>query len=392
MKDVHYNFSKLTNRFDSNSLKWDVLKDELPMWVADMDFETAPEIIEAIRKKTDFGIFGYTIVGENYYSSIIEWWSKRHKFDIEKEWILFCLGVVPAISSIVRKMTSVGENVLVQAPVYNIFYNSIVNNGRNILSSDLRFDGSEYYIDFNDLENKLSNPLTTLMILCNPHNPIGKVWDRQTLEKIGQLCLKHNVLIISDEIHCDLVLGDKPYIPLASISKEISQNTITCIAPTKTFNIAGIQTSSIIIPNEDIRKKVNRGINTDEVAEPNVFAIEASVAAFTNGEPWLKELTKYLCDNKKLVNDYIKENIPNIKVIASEATYLLWIDCNKITEDSEELCKHIREVTGLYLSAGTVYGGNGKGFIRMNIACPNERLKDGLFRLKKGIESYINIK
>lgn len=385
---MHYNFSKLTNRFNSNSLKWDVLKDELPMWVADMDFETAPEIIEAIRKKVEFGIFGYTIVPEEYYTSIIEWWSKRHKSNIEKEWILFCIGVVPAISSIVRKMTYIGDNVLVQSPVYNIFYNSIVNNGRNILSSDLCFDGNEYHIDFDDLESKLSNPLTTLMILCNPHNPIGKVWDRETLEKIGQLCLKHNVLVVSDEIHCDLVLGNKAYIPFASLSKEISQNSITCIAPTKSFNIAGIQTSSIVIPNEDIRKKVNRGINTDEVAEPNAFAIEASIAAFTKGEPWLKELTQYLCDNKQLVNDYIRDNIPEIKGIPSEATYLLWINCSLITENSEELCKYIRKKTGLYLSDGAIYGGNGKSFIRMNIACPRERLEDGLCKLKSGIEEY----
>lgn len=385
---MHYNFSKLTNRFNSNSLKWDVLKDELPMWVADMDFETAPEIIEAIRKKVELGIFGYTIVPEEYYTSIIEWWSKRHKFNMEKEWILFCAGVVPAISSIVRKMTDIGDNVLVQSPVYNIFYNSIFNNARNILSSDLCFDGNKYYIDFDDLESKLSNPLTTLMILCNPHNPIGKVWDRETLEKIGQLCLKHNVLVLSDEIHCDLVLGNKVYTPFASLSKEISQNSITCIAPTKSFNIAGIQTSSIVIPNEDIRKKVNRGINTDEIAEPNAFAIEAAIAAFTKGEHWLKELTQYLRDNKQLVNEYIRDNIPEIKVILSEATYLLWIDCSLITENSEELCKYIRKKTGLYLSDGTIYGGNGKSFIRMNIACPRERLEDGLCRLKLGIEEY----
>lgn len=385
---MQYNFSKITNRFNSNSLKWDVKRDELPMWVADMDFETAPEIIEAIKKKVDLGIFGYTIVPDDYYLAISKWWSTRHNFNIEKEWILFCTGVVPAISSIVRKMTNLGDNVLIQSPVYNIFYNSIINNGRRILSSDLSFDGRNYYIDFDDLEKKLSNPSTTLMILCNPHNPIGKVWDKETLRRIGELCLKHNVLVLSDEIHCDLTNVDNTYTPFASISSEIAQNSITCIAPTKTFNLAGLQTSSIIIPNEDIRKKVNRGINTDEVAEPNAFAIEATIAAFTKGEPWLKELIQYLSNNKELVEEFIAKELPQINLIPSQATYLLWIDCNEITSDSEELCRYIRELTGLYLSSGAAYGANGNGFIRMNIACSKERLKDGLFRLKKGIESY----
>lgn len=389
---MEYYFSKLTNRFNTNSLKWDVKENELPMWVADMDFETAPEIIEAISNKVKLGIFGYTVIPEEYYLSISNWWEKRHNFKIEKEWILFCTGVVPAISSIVRKITSVGDNVVVQAPVYNIFYNSIVNNDRKILSSDLCYDGSNYYIDFDDLERKLSDNKTTLMILCNPHNPIGKVWNRETLERIGNLALKHNVTVLSDEIHCDLTYGNKEYIPFASVSKEIAQNSITCIAPTKTFNIAGLQTASIVIPNEELRNKVNRGINTDEVAEPNAFAMEATIAAFTNGEPWLNGLIEYLSENKSVVLEFINEKLPELKVVKSDATYLLWIDCSKITEDSAELCKYIRSNTGLYVSNGYVYGGNGKTFMRMNIACPRIRLEDGLSRLEAGIKSYIENK
>lgn len=389
---MEYYFSKLTNRFNTNSLKWDVKENELPMWVADMDFETAPEIIEAISNKVKLGIFGYTVIPEEYYLSISNWWEKRHNFKIEKEWILFCTGVVPAISSIVRKITSVGDNVVVQAPVYNIFYNSIVNNARKILSSDLCYDGSNYYIDFDDLERKLSDNKTTLMILCNPHNPIGKVWNRETLERIGNLALKHNVTVLSDEIHCDLTYGNKEYIPFASVSKEIAQNSITCIAPTKTFNIAGLQTASIVIPNEELRNKVNRGINTDEVAEPNAFAMEATIAAFTKGEPWLNGLIEYLSENKSVVLEFINEKLPELKVVKSDATYLLWIDCSKITEDSAELCKYIRSNTGLYVSNGYVYGGNGKTFMRMNIACPRIRLEDGLSRLEAGIKSYIENK
>ncbi|MBS7131538.1 MULTISPECIES: MalY/PatB family protein [Clostridium] len=385
---MQYNFSKLTNRFNTNSLKWDVNNNELPMWVADMDFETAPEIREAIRKKVDFGIYGYTIIPDEYYLSISNWWERRHNFKIEKEWILFCTGVVPAISSIVRKMTREGDNVLVQAPVYNIFYNSIVNNNRKVLSSDLCFDGKEYSIDYEDLERKLSDPATTLMILCNPHNPIGKVWSKETLKKIGELCIKYNVLVVSDEIHCDLTYGNS-YTPFASISPEIAQNSITCIAPTKTFNLAGVQSSNIIVPNDEIRRMVNRGINTDEVAEPNAFAIEATIAAFTKGEPWLNELIEYLAENKRVVQKFIHNELPSLNLIHSDATYLLWIDCSSITKDSLEFCKFIRKETGLYVSSGHVYGSNGGHFIRMNIACQRERVEDGLSRLKVGVDKYI---
>lgn len=385
---MQYNFSKLINRFNTNSLKWDVNNNELPMWVADMDFETAPEIKEAIRKKVDFGIYGYTIIPDEYYLSISNWWERRHNFKIEKEWILFCTGVVPAISSIVRKMTREGDNVLVQAPVYNIFYNSIVNNNRKVLSSDLCFDGKEYSIDFEDLERKLSDQATTLMILCNPHNPIGKVWSKETLKKIGELCIKYNVLVVSDEIHCDLTYGDS-YTPFASISPEIAQNSITCIAPTKTFNLAGVQSSNIIVPNDEIRRMVNRGINTDEVAEPNAFAIEATIAAFTKGEPWLNELIEYLAQNKRVVQKFIHNELPSLNLIHSDATYLLWIDCSSITKDSLDFCKFIRKETGLYVSSGHVYGSNGGHFIRMNIACQRERVEDGLSRLKVGVDKYI---
>lgn len=383
---MQYNFSKLTNRFNTNSLKWDVNNNELPMWVADMDFETAPEIREAIRKKVDFGIYGYTIIPDEYYLSISNWWERRHNFKIEKEWILFCTGVVPAISSIVRKMTREGDNVLVQAPVYNIFYNSIVNNNRKVLSSDLCFDGKEYSIDYEDLERKLSDPATTLMILCNPHNPIGKVWSKETLKKIGELCIKYNVLVVSDEIHCDLTKPGTSYIPFASVSECCAQNSITCIAPTKAFNIAGLQTAAVMIPNKQIRHKVNRGLNTDEVAEPNSFAIVATIAAFTNGENWLESLREYLFENRRIAEEFLNKELPEVKLISAEATYLLWLDCKEISNSSEELNNFICDETGLRLSSGNSYGECGDGFLRMNIACPRERLIDGLNRLKKSID------
>lgn len=383
-----YDFSKLTNRKETNSLKWDVETNELPMWVADMDFETAPEIVEALQKRLDHKIFGYNIVPDEYFESIQNWWSSRHKFKIENEWMMFCIGVVPAISSIVRKMTTVGENVLIQAPVYNIFYNSILNNGRHVLSSDLIYDGNEYSIDFKDLEEKLSMPQTTMMILCNPHNPIGKIWTREVLKRIGDLCAKHNVLVVSDEIHCDIVAPNREYIPFASVSQTNLMNSITCIAPTKTFNLAGLQTACIVVPNHVLRHKVNRGINTDEVAEPNSFAITATIAAFTKGENWLNELREYIENNKQTTINFIKEELPELHVIPSEATYLLWIDCSQVCDNSVELVQAIRKTTGLYLSDGLEYGENGKCFVRMNVACPLERLNDGLERLKRGIKNF----
>lgn len=385
---MSYDFSKLTNHFDSYSMKWDVAPQVLPMWVADMDFETAPEIVEALHNRVNHKIFGYNIVPDEFFESIQHWWKKRHHFLMEKEWMMFCTGVVPAISSIVRKLTTVGENILIQAPVYNIFYNSILNNGRHVLSSDLIYDGHEYTIDFEDLEKKLALPQTTMMILCNPHNPIGKIWSQETLKRIGDLCARHHVLVVSDEIHCDIIAPGREYIPFASVSKTNLNNSITCIAPTKAFNLAGLQSACIVVENEVIRQKVNRGINTDEVAEPNSFAITAAMSAFNYGEKWLDELNIYIQNNKQIACQYIEENLPMLHVVYSEATYLLWIDCSKVTDDSVELVEAIKKKTGLYLSDGYEYGENGKAFVRMNVACPQMRLMDGLKRLREGVIDY----
>lgn len=387
-----YNFSKITNRKNSNSLKWDIEPHELPMWVADMDFETAPEIIEDLHQRVSHGIFGYNIVPDEYFESIKNWWQERHNYKIKKEWMMFCIGVVPAISSIIRKVTTVGENILIQAPVYNIFYNSILNNGRHVLSSDLIYDGVEYHIDFEDLEQKLALPQTTLMILCNPHNPIGKIWDHDTLRRIGDLCAKYHVIVLSDEIHCDITASQKEYIPFASVSTTNLMNSITCISPSKAFNLAGLQSACIIAANPLLHHKVNRGINTDEIAEPNSFAIQASISAYTKGGYWLDELREYLETNKKRAISFINENLPMLHVINSEATYLLWIDCSKVSYDSVDLVKVIRVSTGLYISAGYEYGENSKSFIRMNIACPQALLDDGLQRFKEGILVYLRRK
>ncbi len=383
-----YNFNEPVNRRNTHSLKWDVKEQELPMWVADMDFQTAPEIQEAIRERAAHGVFGYSIVPEEWYQAYMGWWEKRHHFSMEKEWLVFCTGVVPAISSMVRKLTTAGENVLVQTPVYNIFFHSIVNNGRNIAENPLRYDGNTYQMDFEDLERKLSDPQTTLMILCNPHNPVGRIWSREELEQVGGLCRKYHVTVISDEIHCDLTSPGQEYIPFASVSENCKNTSITCMAPTKAFNLAGLQTAAVAVPNPNLRHKVWRRLNTDEVAEPNSFAVEAAVAAFTKGEAWLDSLREYIQENKNFVESFLKKEDLHIRLVPSQATYLLWLDCREMHGCAAEFTQYLRKHTGLYLSEGQQYGESGCSFIRMNIACPRSRLENGMKRLAEGARSY----
>ena len=383
-----YDFDKKINRRNTNSLKWDVKENELPMWVADMDFETAPEIQAAIRKRVAHGVFGYSTVPEEWYQAYIGWWKRRHDFQMEKDWLIFCTGVVPAISSMVRKLTTPAEKVLVLTPVYNIFFNSIVNNGRQVLESRLKYDGETYQVNFEDLEQKLADPQTSMMILCNPHNPVGKIWDRETLERIGELCWKHHVVVVSDEIHCDLTDPGFSYVPFASVSGHCRENCVICIAPTKAFNLAGLQTAAVAVPNPVLRHKVWRGLNTDEVAEPNAFAIDAAIAAFTEGANWLDALRGYSLENKNAATKYIQEQVPQMEVVPSQATYLLWLHCGGMVGLASEAAEYIRQKTGLYLSAGNQFGAGGGDFLRMNIACPQEVLEDGLHRLKEGIAAY----
>ena len=385
---MKYDFDRVIERRNTNSLKWNVGETELPMWVADMDFETAPSVKAAIQERAVHGIFGYTDIPDAWYQAYIDWWKNRHHFSIEKEWLIFCTGVVPAISSMVRKLTTPAEKVLLQTPVYNIFFNSILNNGRQVLESPLTRNGTAYQIDFTDLEQKLADPQTSLMILCNPHNPVGKIWDKETLARIGALCHKHHVTVISDEIHCDLTAPGCEYIPFASVSQECKNISVTCIAPTKAFNLAGLQTAAVVVPNPTLRHKVWRGLNTDEVAESNVFAVEAPIAAFEHGADWLDALRVYIQENKDTAARYIEEHLPQAILVPSEATYLLWLDIGNLASSAEDAAKYIRENTGLYVSAGAQYGKSGETFLRINAACPRSVLLDGLERLKNGLASY----
>lgn len=382
-----YDFDKIIDRSGTFSLKWNVEKDELPMWVADMDLQTAPEITSALIKRAEHGIFGYTDIPDEWYDSYISWWKNRHGLNMEREALLFSSGVIPIISSCIRKLTTLDENVVILTPVYNIFFNCIRNNGRNIISCPLDYKDGVYSVCFEALEKALSDPQTTLLILSNPHNPTGNIWSAECLGKIGDIALKNGVIVISDEIHCDITAPGTNYIPFASVSENCKYNSITCISPTKTFNLAGIQTAAAYVPDEKLRHKVRRCLNTDEVAEPNAFAVQAVAAAFGSGEKWLDELREYLFMNRQIL-EKSEPSLSGAKVVRSQATYLAWLDCSVITSDSKKLAGHIRKTTGLYLSAGTQYGKGGEAFLRMNLACPSERLRDGIGRLEKALVTY----
>lgn len=382
---MRYDFDTPIDRRNTGSIKWDVADGELPMWVADMDFRCAPEIVSAVEARAAHGIFGYSDVTDAWYDAYIGWWNKRHALKMDRNELVFSLGVVPSISSIVRKLTTPAEKVLLQTPVYNIFFNSVVNNGRYIIESPLKYSNGEYSIDFSDLEEKMSDPQTTMMILCNPHNPVGKIWYKNTLAKIGELAAKHHVVVISDEIHCDITAPGKQYVPFASASEFCRDNSITCIAPTKAFNFAGLHSSAVYVPNPALRARVVRGLNTDEVAEPNAFSVTAAVAAFTEGGAWLDELREYVFDNRHYAEKFIETELPRIKAVSADATYLLWLDCSAVTDDADVLADTIRSKTGLYISSGAHYGEAGRKFVRINMACPRSYLKDGLSRLKKAL-------
>lgn len=382
---MKYNFDEIINRRGTYSFKWDIGENELPMWVADMDFKTAPEIITALTERVQHGVFGYTIVPDRWYEAYINWWKNNHGVEYHKDELIFSTGVIPIISSCVRKLTTAGENVLIMTPVYNVFYNCIKNNGRNVVEFALDYDGEEYTIDFEKLEAALADPQTALMLLCNPHNPIGKIWDKQTLAKIGELAFENGVTVISDEIHCDITDPDCEYVPFVSASQKCRDNCVVCISPTKTFNLAGLQTAAAVVPNARLRHKVWRALNTDEVAEPNAFAVQAAIAAFENGAEWLLQLREYIHENKKLVSEFLAKELPQIKLVRSNATYLIWLDCSVLGVPSGKLTEHIRSSTGLMLSNGEIYG-SGRDHVRMNIACPRSNVADGLERLKRAVE------
>lgn len=384
---MKYNFDIISNRRKTNSCKWNILENEIPLWIADMDFDTAPEIKKSLLQRVELGALGYAEINSEWEDSYIYWWKKRYNFEIKKEWLVFSTGVVPSISSAVRKLTTPGENVLLLTPTYNIFFNSIINNGRNPIECQLKYDGQNYEIDFKDLEEKLKNKQTSMMILCNPQNPIGKIWSKKDLAKIGELCCKNNVIVFSDEIHCDITEPTKKYVPFVSVNKDCKNNCIMAVSPTKSFNLAGLSTSALVIPNENLRYKVWRALNTDECGEPNAFSVQATISAYIKSEEWLEELRKYIWQNRKLAEDFIQKELPEIKVVNSDATYLMWIDVSKTGMNGQLFCEQLRKKTGLYINDGSHYGKGGENFIRINLATSKSIVNDALSRLKSFIKN-----
>lgn len=386
---MKYDFDEPVPRRGTNSYKWDTVKDEdvLPMWVADMDFRTAPAIVGALQKRVEHGIFGYTKVPPAYYEAVVNWFRRRHAWLIEKEWIVYTTGVVPAISAIVKALTVPGDRVLVQTPVYNCFFSSIRNNGCEAVANPLIYANGTYRIDYDDLERKAADPKVKLLLLCNPHNPVGRVWTRQELRRIGEICIRNRVLVVADEIHCELVFSGHVYIPFASISEDFREHSVTCISPSKAFNLAGLQIANIVAADTDVRMKIDKAININEVCDVNPFGVEALIAAYNRGEDWLEELKHYLSVNYNYLRAYFDEYLPEFSVVMLEGTYLVWVDCRGLGLSSREITDILLEKEKVRVNPGSLYGEAGEGFIRLNIACPREKLIEGLNRLKRGLKS-----
>ena len=383
-----YDFDSRADRSGTFAIKWEADPNALPMWVADMEFKTAPEIIEAVEARAANGVYGYTDLPDEWRMAYAHWWQKRHGLEIDPDWLVFCTGVVPAISSMVRKLTTPAEKVLIQPPVYNIFYNCILNNGRTVLESPLKLVELSYEMDFEDLAEKMADPQCTLMVLCNPQNPSGRIWTRGELERVGQLAAENGVTVISDEIHCDLCDPGFEYVPFASVSELCRKISVTCVAPTKTFNLAGLNSAAVFAADPFLRHKVWRGINTDDVGEPGAFAPVATIAAFEKGEAWLNELCAYVAENKRLLAEFIARELPQIRLAEGHATYMCWLDCRKVSEDDVPLQKFLRSEAKLFVSSGSAYGPGGRGFLRVNLSCPRSMVEEGLRRLKNGILAF----
>ena len=385
---MKYNFDEIIPRRGTNSYKWDSAGDAdvLPMWVADMDFRTAPPVVEALRKRVEHGIFGYVRVPDAYYAAVTNWLARRHDWQIEKEWIIYTTGVVPALSAVIKALTAPGDKVMVQTPVYNCFFSSIRNNGCGMIANPLISRNGTSQLDFADLEQKAADPSVKVLLLCNPHNPAGRVWTKQELTRIGDICIRNNVWVVADEIHCELVFPGHTYIPFASISQEFLMHSVTCTSPSKAFNLAGLQIANIISADTDIRTKIDKAININEVCDVNPFGVEALMAAYNDGEEWLEELKQYLFANYNYLRVYFEEYLPEFPVATLEGTYLVWADCSVLNQSSDETVKTLLEKEKLWVNEGSLYGEAGEGFIRINIACPRQQLIEGLNRLRRALK------
>lgn len=385
-----YNFDKIVNRKGSNCIKWDQLKqtygddDLIPLWIADMDYEVAPEIVEAIKQRIEHQIYGYTFIPDSYYNAAINWFQKRFQWTVKKEWFEFAPGVVPGINIIIGAYTKPGDDVIIQTPVYHPFAKLIKDNGCSVIENPLKRNGNRYEMDFENLE-KVITPRTRLMILCSPHNPVGRVWTKEELKKLGEICIKHNILIVSDEIHADIVYKPNTHTVFSSINEEFAQNSIVCTAPNKTFNIAGFKTANIIIPNEKLRKEYQIQADKLCIQGGSVPGDIAQEAAYSKGESWYQELMKYLDKNLEFSIDFFEKRIPKIKVIPPEGTYLLWLDCEELNMNENQLNNFFIKECKILLNEGIIFGKESKLFQRMNIATSKKVLQEALERIEKAV-------
>lgn len=387
-----YDFDHIWERKKTHSIKWDGVEplfgdaDLLPMWVADMDFKAPQPVIDALKKRAEHGIFGYTLRPPSYDQAVIDWLDQRHRFRIKKEWLVFCSGTIPALNVIVQTFTEPGDRIIIQPPVYRPFFHVVKRNGRELVENPLAFDGQRYTIDFNDLEQKAASG-AKLLILCSPHNPVGRVWTRDELYKLGEICIKHDILVIADEIHCDLVRKGYRHLPFASLAKEFAYQSITCMAPSKTFNLAGLQASHIIVPNDRLRSRLKTMLRTYALETGNAFSIPAAEVAYRHGEAWLDQLLDYIEGNLHFLMNDLKEHLPRINAIEPEGTYLVWLDFRSLGLSARELKILLREKAKVALNEGSQFGTGGAGFVRMNIACPRKTLEEGLHRIKKALRA-----
>lgn len=385
---MKYDFDKTIDRRATNSYKWDSAPEGvLPMWVADMDFRTAPAIIDALQKRVAHGIFGYTRVPDAYYDAVTSWFSRRHGWDIDREWIIYTSGVVPAVSAVIKAMTVPGDKVIVQTPVYNCFFSSIRNNGCEIVSNPLRRTADTYEMDFDALERCAADPRAKVMLLCNPHNPAGRVWTPDELTRLGNICLRNGVTVVADEIHCELVYQGFKYTPFASLSDAFLHRSVTCVSPSKAFNIAGLQIANIVAFDNDMRSRIDKAININEVCDVNPFGVAATIAAYNEGEEWLNQLVDYLHGNYEAMAEFCRRELPEFPITRLEGTYLVWMDCSSLGMPSDALEHALLEDARLWLNAGTMYGAEGKGYMRWNIACPRSVMLDGLNRFLNFVRS-----
>lgn len=387
---MEYDFSRPTERRGTDSYKWDSAPeaDIIPLWVADMDFETFPGITEALQRRVAHGIFGYTRVPEAYYEAVCNWFGKHHGWHINREDIIYTSGVVPAVSAVIKALTLPGDQVIVQGPVYNCFFSSIRNNGCETVSNSLIYNKEKlrYEIDFDDLERKLAHERARLMLICNPHNPGGRVWTRDELTRVAELCHKYGVRVVSDEIHCELTLYDNEYVPFGSLPDELSHGSITCCSPSKAFNTAGLQIANIVCRDAEVRNRIDRAININEVCDVNPFGVIALQAAYSDeGYEWLTQLRAYISSNYDLLRERFARELPKCKVMRMEGTYLAWIDCSELHISSDEIEEMLMHENKVWVNAGSMYGTEGAAFIRINMACTSELLNEGITRIVNGL-------